>query len=198
MTNSSGLDTALLVFARHLVDEMRYINYPKEWSRSPLKDLLPRFYDVLNYHPEKLGDLVRHAYEHTFPEAQNGNVNQLGGKMFEPTKGHELFGKTREYYLDEYEIMEPHSDVVALENDRLASKLRELFMVVIDTFAGLTSEQENEHRTLERICFALAPVYIRVQGTKDVGWELAEHADYWRNLSADERTRLKEELTELH
>jgi hypothetical protein len=194
-TNSTdSLDKALLVFARRLVDEMRSINYLKEWSSLPLKDLLPKFFEVLNYHPDKLGDFLKEAYNRTFPESRNGNINQLGSKMIEPTKDYERFGKTRQYYIDEYEIMTPQGAITAVENAHLAHILGELYDMIVDVLASLTPQQENEHRTLERVCYALAPVYERVDGMKNMGFDLAEYADSWRKLSADERMKLKQEL----
>ena len=192
--NTDSLDKALLVFARQLVDEMRYINYPQEWSRSPLMDLLPIFFDVLNYHPARLGDIVKIAYERTFPVVQNDNINQLGVKMIDSTKDYELFSKSREYYLDEYEVRELCGNITAAKNDELANKLRKTYKAIINTFADLTSNQENEHRTLERVCLAMEPVYARLQGMKEVGFDLAEYADQWRNLPVDERLKLKKEL----
>jgi hypothetical protein len=195
MTNNTALlDKALLVFARHLADEMRYINYPKEWSGRPLTELLPKLFEVLNHHPEKLGDIVRVAYERTFPTPQRGNINQLGSKMVEPTKDYELFGKTRQYYLDEYEAIDSSREVSTVKNDPLAVKLDELYSAIVNTFAGLTPAQENEHRTLERVCFALAPVYRCIEQTKEIGFDLAEYTDQWRNMPSDERVKLKAQL----
>lgn len=188
------LNKALLVFARHLVDEMRYTNYPHEWSHAPLKDLLPKFFNVLNYHPDRLGDILQNAYNRTFPKTQRGNINQLDVKMVEPTKEYELFGKTRDYYLDEFETTEVYSNVPAIENDELSSELKELFKTIVNTFAQLTPPQENEHRTLERVCFALAPVYAHVQGMEDIGSDLAEYADQWRHLESEERLRFANQL----
>ena len=187
----NAVNTALLVFARQLVDEMRYINYPNEWSRPPLKDLLPQLLQLLDHHPKQLGSIIEQAYTRTFPEPKTGNINQLN------TDYPDLFdATTKDYYLDQYETQQllKYSPDSSEPISQLQPGLKALANSIIDTFASLDAHQENEHRTLERICYALEPIYRLAIPGSDITFALIEYADTWRNLAADERKELSGKL----
>jgi len=185
-TPENNLHTALLVFARKFVDEMRYINYPAEWSREPLASLVGRLVTLLNYHPGCLGDHIQNSYKRTFPKMSRGNLNQL-------TTG--PFAITADYFSDEYAAWElAHSKPAPVDQIPLQALLRRTASDIVDTFAELKPAQENEHRTLERICFNLKPVYNMVRGAESIGWDLAEYADHWRTLDRAAREELARSL----
>jgi hypothetical protein len=174
-------DKALLVLVRKLADEMSINSYSNEWYRSPLNRLLPQLFKLLNHHPKKLGDILQKAYGSIH---KSGNINQLG--YFYPS----LFRKyQKQYYLDEYivfrmpidkKIMNSKYDVIPVK------ELHDIAIKIVKILTGLKPEQENEHRTLENICFALYPIYMCGDGSRDKGWYLCEWLGYWRDMPSAE------------
>lgn len=182
-------EKALLVFARKLSDELKYINYPLEWSRPPLSELLPKFWVLLNHHSMHLGDMLKDSYALTVPKTQSGNINQLD------TLHPELFGHSKNLLLMDYDVIgitKTHSEY---SSDIIPTPvLQDCAISVIKTYGELTESQENEHRTLERVCYAIHPIFALNNSVRHIGWDLAEHADMWRKLKKSERRKLAQKL----
>jgi len=179
------INVVACVFARHLVNELSYRNYPECWLKPPLQSLLPYFYSVLNHHPKRIGDIIDNA-------VTSERINRL------PHQYPELFGLTRQLYIDEYS-----AKVRGLQgywNGRPEvpeilprSELRAAFETLMDTFACLKVNQENEHRTLEHISYPFA-LLLDVCGEYDAAFDVEEYADQWRTLDSSERVGLRNEI----
>jgi hypothetical protein len=190
---TSKKNTALLVLARSLVEELRYINYPQEWGREPLDILLPFIYDVLDLHPGDLGAIIKRAL-------RNNHISQLEAAHSK------YFSKNQQYFMDLYDMyalqtstqvsgVELSGDITKAKLDVNKKVLADLAVAVINTFAGLDAAQENAHRTLEKVCFAMPAVYY-ANSLVGIGFDIAEYADQWRGLSTKERLNLKTEILE--
>lgn len=193
-------ELTLLNLARVLADELRYINYPKEWSNAPLKNVFSCLVSVLNNHPAKLGNILEDAFEKTLPKTTQGNVNQLNSIH---TK---LFGKDRQYYLDMYDVKHFESSVTifgvdlsheisGLDKDDTEKQLiASLATTIVNAFKSLSADKIDEHRTLEHVTYAVTPVCY-ASGLVGIGFDLSEYADQWRTLNGEERKHLAADIT---
>jgi len=196
--NNSNNEICLLVLARILADEIRPINYADEWLKEPLNHVLHCLYDVLNLHSQQLGTILSEAFAQTVPTLKPGNVNFLASSY------PDYFGKTKQYFLDLFYVEQIIKNTtvtnINLSNDlrdatenKPKTALAELALSILDAFVGLTEAAENQHRTLERICHALTPVYY-TYGLTGVGFDLTEYADQWRHLTATDRVNLRDDI----
>lgn len=208
MTNQQKLPKTLLaVFARRLVQEMQLRNYWAEWSSAPLKNMLPLFFDLLNYHPHKLGSIIESAYHLTKPISERshpGNINQLS------VKHRNLFGNTRQSYLDMYtassifpshttsEFKEKHAGYnmhparpdhgkESPYTPEQTALLKRTICVVTQTFTQLAPEHENHHRTMENVIDDLARLYYLDFTLSDAGFDMKEYSDFWRDIPRTDR-----------
>ncbi len=159
--------------------------------------MFPTLCNLLDLHPKKLGGIIKTAYDHTFPEVKSNNVNQLAVRF-------SVFSKDRQYYIDHYRVwllieQTPVWGINLSANEIQGEKLHQkellsgLFFSITKTLSILNSSQENEHRTLEHICYALVPVYYSY-GLVGLGFNLFEYADQWRRLTDEDRQKLMSEL----
>lgn len=192
MTSDEYIDLALRVLARALVREMSHGQYPTEWSRPPLNELLPLLYELLNYHPAHLGQIIRRAYNNTFPISESGNINQLGYNH------KRLFGFSEKRYQDEYKVrkLTKYSGDITFLNDRIPSNLmREIAERTIDIFTQLKPDQENEHRTLEHLVGNIYPLFTLDEDMGSIGFDLIEYSDFWRQMNNEDRVKLAKKIT---
>lgn len=199
-TNKATKELTLLHLARVLADELRYINYPKEWSNVPLTNVFSCLVIVLNHHPDKLGDIVEDAFKKTLPKATQGSINQLDN--IHP----KLFGKDRQYYLDMYDVKHFESSIPVFgvnlsgeisgldKADTAKQSITNLATTIVNAFESLSAGKIDEHRTLEHVTFAVTPVCY-ASGLVGIGFDLSEYADQWRTLHTEERKRLATDIT---
>lgn len=174
----------LLILAQKLAQEMQYKAYPQEWSKQPLADILPLLFQVLNYHPGKLGDILQKAYLLTFPKPQKGNVNQLS--QVAP----EYFLHNKQYYLNLYEAEVtrlPDKQTYVSLPINIEDVLHELGIRILDVYASTAIEDENTYRTLNTIVDSLYPLFTRSGRLRQFGFDLWEFQDYWPKMSQGER-----------
>ena len=189
--NKTYLKSALEVLASQLVMQMQYNAYPKEWSRAPLDELLPSLYKLLNVHPAALGDTIHESYNHTFPKASTGSLNQLDQKY------PDYFGITKHRYLTEYEVLKgpAHFGGLNSEEDGLdAALLRNIMRQILVCLCKLEPTQENEHRTLfavtKGLYFVLAPFSQSYHMIQD----FEEYKEDFLELNAQGRLKYANEL----
>lgn len=174
----------LLILARKLASQMRHNGYPREWARQPLADILPLLFQVLNYHPGKLGDTLQKAYSLTFPKAQRGNLNQLSQVM------PRYFSDNKQYYLDLYEAKVtrlPDERVRVVLPEGMENVLRALGDKIVNIYASTAIEDENTYRTLNIVVDYLHPLFVRTESLRQFGFNLWEFQDYWPKMSQSER-----------
>lgn len=201
ITDQKIQEVTLLMLAREIVKQLSYINYPDEWSRKPLASIWPHLVSVLDIHPMKVGQIVDDAYRKTVPSKNAGNINQLD--RLQPA----LFAKDRQYFIDAYEVQSfmrttnttgrDLHDSTSNSLDASKRKIANLVSAELQAFDKLSPEQENEHRTLETICFATAPV-CHAFGLAGIGFDISEYADQWRTLDAAERNKLLSSIRSLN
>lgn len=189
----------LLVFARELAAQLRTEHYRMEWSQEPLHTVLQATAQVLDAHPKRIGSIIMDAFQKSSP-ATAGNIDQLA--ILYPG----IFGKSREYFTDAYEVWRISRDTQITERDvsgelsRVSptdvpqQHLAALALATVDAFASLTSAQENQHRTLETMSRASTPVYY-AYGLVGIGFDMSEYADQWRSLTENERQKLAKSIT---
>jgi hypothetical protein len=175
-----------------MVKQMGHAAYPEEWSRPPLNELLPLLFELLNYHPDKLGELVKDAYGKTFPESKRGNINQLS------TLHKEMFGDTEQSYRDQYLIgkLTDYSGGSARPSDRIHPELMyRIASEVFDIFSRLTPQQENEHRSLEQLVSDIYPLFTINYELASIGFDVIEYSDFWRTMLPAERHPFANKIT---
>ena len=190
------LDLALIVLARSLVRDWSHSGFPNEWSRPPLASILPYLIPVLNYHPAKLGEILQKAYDNTFPEKETGNANQLDALY------KELFGFSKQNYLDEYEVRyRAMSGDINREYDSQiipTPLLKDLAKAIIHAYRVLSAKSESEHRSLRNLVDYLHFVFQLSEVTSAIGSDLVEFHDYWIKMSHDERKTYADKFLSEH
>lgn len=188
--NKAAEDTLrryILFVARKLIDELRYDEYPKEWSTEPLASLLPVLYELFGSYSSDLRDTIKEAIEHHSVD----RLQDIHASFFK---------KDDQYFRDEALAAKPitfspyWAEDFSQAPNSLSGKVHTILQAklapgVIDCFAQLKKSQENEHRTLEHLVHAIEPLalYLYSPEITTLANDMIEYADYWRELPDEDR-----------
>jgi hypothetical protein len=190
MTDTKLTSTQLLVLARTLVGELDRYNHHEQWVSSPLDEVLASLLRLLDYHPDRLGDVIYRSLHSTSSLAKGQpHVSIATLPQYYP----QFFAQDRQWYLDQYtagnvsyDSSEKASSIYAEE---LLDLLQGVICSIVHAYIELTPQQESHHRAVENIVKHVAPICYRASQrnlqTAAVG--LKELDAYMRGMATAER-----------
>lgn len=98
-----------------------------------------------------------------------------------------------------YRIDPPSSKSDKIDNllsQETVAALPDLAKEVINTFIDIDTSHVEAHKALQEVCYALWPLYSRHSQTNMIGFDLQEYADFFEDLSHEERVELAHKITD--